>query len=185
MLGSQANRIGSARGLYRSLPRFEAPCTASGRDCSPRRTSVSQGHGPIAGRSSSSVRRASSNCAGSNSHSRSRPTLTSRTRPAAASTPKCLVTACRDDLGPRCQLRDGHGAAHAQRGDQREPNLIAQGRENRREILQRLGSDPAALRLGDMLFDVLHLFDPSPSCSCGTRLRGAPAEFYPIPIRPP
>ena len=46
------------------------------------------------------------------------------------------------NVRPGSQLRDGHGAAHAQSGDEPKPHLIAQRSKDRCVDLQRLSPGP-------------------------------------------
>src|SRR6202789_366758 len=169
MLGCQANRIGSARGLYRSFPDFEDPNVPhptlpvrlriyAAAQLSTARFSFASAWSHCWAIACND-RRASSNCAGSNSHSRSRPTFTSRTSPAAASTPRCLVIACRGisvhevswvmDMAPPT-----HSTAMS-RSFTSSPSAANSGAQ----LLSGLLAD-ADLRLGDMLFDIFHLLLP-------------------------
>src|SRR5580698_11570136 len=108
----------------------------------------------------SNVRRASSSCVGSNSQSRSRPTLTSRTRPAAASTPRCFVTAWRDISVPdvSCVIDMALPTHRAATSLSRisSPKAANTGAQ----FCNGLSLAAAALRFGDMLLDVLHLLIP-------------------------
>src|SRR5580765_8492092 len=128
----------------------------------------------------SSERRASSTCDGSNSQRRSRPTLTWRTRPACASTCRCLVTACRVISVPEvsCAI-DRAEPAHRTATSRRRvssPSAAKIGAAPRSDELRsdelfsgadlagagfEGGSFAAVLRLGDMLLDVLHLDGPA------------------------
>src|SRR6202789_1946963 len=184
MLGCQANRIGSARGLYRSFPDFEDPNAAhptlAGRMRIYAAAQLSTARFSFASAWShcwaiaSNDRRASSNCAGSNSHSRSRPTFTSRTSPSAASTPRCLVIACRVMSVPDVSwVMDIAPPAHStamSRSLISSPSAANSGAQLRSGLFAG-----AALRFGDMLFDIHQLFIPSRSvqakCCCTPRRR--------------
>src|ERR1700722_17553964 len=127
---------------------------------------------------SSNVRRASSSCVGSNSHSLSRPTLTSRTRPAAASTPKCFVMACRDmsvpDVSCVIDMAPPPHRAAISLSRISSPRAANTGAE----ICNDLGlAAAAALRLTDMLFDVLHLLIP-PRTVHAEHVRAARQRYF-------
>src|SRR3954469_117836 len=106
-------------------------------------------------------RRASSSLSNSNSHNRSRPFLTSRTSPAAASTFRCLVTACRVICVPEvsCVIDippPAHSAAM-------RSNRVSSPRAANTGAALRSAVDLRAPGLGgsDMLRDVLQLDLPA------------------------
>ena len=153
MLGSvqtesevRADYIGLSRQLKRLLD-LRCKTSPSGQIgsvsrplTSRRRALVFPRRDPTARRSISNERLASSSCVGSNSHSRSRPTFVLRASPAPASTPKCLVTACRvkSECPAVSWVIDSAPPTHSS-CDESQSRLVAQCRKDRRAILQSRG----------------------------------------------
>ncbi|SIT39356.1 hypothetical protein BN2475_190204 [Paraburkholderia ribeironis] len=99
-----------------------------------------------------------------NAHKRSRPTLTSCTRPALASTCRCCVTDCRVISVPavNCAIDialPAHNTAIKRRRVS-SPSAAKTGAALRSIDARATGLPDALLTLGDMLFEVGHLLPP-------------------------
>ncbi len=86
------------------------------------------------------------------------------------------------DVRSRRKLCDGHGTTDAQRGDQPQAHLVAQSRENRRAMVQRLVRR-CCFTTRRHAFEYFSSVHPTQMNSCGRRSHDGPAEFCQSPIQ--